>query len=59
MWARADGGGFCICEASSGDAMFEAMAPWAGALLDYEVSPIVDIQKGVELQSKAAAFRKG
>ena len=60
MWARADnGGGFCVCEASSAEVVFEATAPWAGTLLDYEISPIVDIQKAVELQKKAIAFRKG
>jgi hypothetical protein len=59
MWARADGGGFCVCEASSAEVIFEATAPWAGSLLDYEISPIVEIQKGVELQMKAIAFRKG
>jgi hypothetical protein len=60
MWSRADnGGGFCICEASSAEAMYEATAPWAGALLDYEITPIVDMPKAVELATKGIAFRKG
>jgi hypothetical protein len=59
MWGRADGGGFCVCEAASAEAIFEATAPWAGAFLDYDITPIVDMKKGVELQQKAIAFRKG
>jgi hypothetical protein len=59
MWARADGGGFCVCDASSAEVVFEATAPWAGTLLDYEIVPIVEMQKAVELQQKAIAFRRG
>jgi hypothetical protein len=39
--------------------IFEATAPWAGAYLDYEIVPIVEMDKAVELQQKAFAFRKG
>lgn len=59
FYARADGGGFAICEASSAEAIFEGTAPWAGVYLDYEIVPIVEIEKGVELLNKAIAFRKG
>src|SRR4029079_7272419 len=59
MWARADGGGFCICEASSAEVVFEACAPWADVLLDYDIIPIVEVEKAVELLKKAIAFRKG
>ena len=59
MWGRADGGGFAVCEAASAEVMFEATAPWAGAYLDYDIVPIVDIAKAVELFDKAIAFRKG
>ena len=59
MWARADGGGFCVCEASSAEAVFEACAPWASVLLDYDIIPIVEIEKAVELLKKGIAFRKG
>jgi Domain of unknown function (DUF3303) len=59
MWGRADGGGFCVCEASSAEVIFEATAPWSGVYLDYEIVPIVEVQKAVELQKKAIAFRKG
>jgi len=59
MWGRADGGGFCVCEAASAEAMFEATAPWAGAFLDYDIVPIVDIERAVELQNQGIAFRKG
>ncbi|MFC1661776.1 DUF3303 domain-containing protein [Gemmatimonadota bacterium] len=59
MWSRADGGGFCVCEASSAEVLYEATAPWAGAYLDYEFAPIVEMEKGHALSAKAAAFRKG
>ena len=59
MWARADGGGFAVCEVASAEVILEATAPWAGALLDYDISPIVDMEKAVEIQQKAIAFRKG
>lgn len=59
MWGRADGGGFGICEAASSEVFYEATAPWAGALLDYDIAPIVDIEKAVGLLNQAVAFRKG
>jgi len=59
MWARPDGGGFCLCEASSAEVVFEATAPWSDAYLDYDVVPIVEIEKAVELLRKAIAFRNG
>lgn len=59
MWARADGGGFCVCEAASAEAIFEATAPWSGVFLDYDIAPIVDMEKAVPIQQKAIAFRKG
>ena len=59
MWARADGGGFCICEASSSEVAFEATAPWSGVYLDYDIVPIVDMEQAVEIQNKAIAFRNG
>ena len=59
MWGRADGGGFCVCEAASAEAIFEATAPWAGTFLDYDIAPIVTMKKASELQKKALAFRKG
>jgi len=57
MWARADGGGFCVCEAESSEVMFEATAPWSGAYLDYEIAPIVEMERAMEISSKAIAFR--
>ena len=59
MWGRADGGGFCLCEAASAEVILEATAPWAGAFLDYDIAPIVDMEKAVELDLRASAFRKG
>jgi len=59
FYFRADGSGFCICETSSSEVMFEATAPWAGVYLDYEMVPIVALEKAVELLNKGVAFRKG
>ncbi len=59
IYARADGGGFCICEVTSAEVMFEATSPWSGVFLDYEMSPIVEIETAVELWGKASEFRKG
>ena len=59
MWARPDGGGFCVCEAASAEVLYEALAPWSGVYLDYDIAPIVEMEKANELSSKAIAFRKG
>jgi hypothetical protein len=59
FYARVDSGGFAICETDSAEVLLESMAPWAGVYLDYDIAPIVEIQKGVELMNKAIAFRKG
>jgi hypothetical protein len=59
MWARADGGGFCLCEVDSAEAALEATAPWVDAYLDYSMTPIVEIEKAVELLQKGIAFRNG
>jgi hypothetical protein len=57
MWVRADGGGFCVCEVASAEVLYEFNAPWSGA--NYEMCPIVDVAKALEIQQKAIAYRKG
>ena len=59
MWERPDGGGFGICEVASAEVLYEATAPWSGAYLDYDIAPIIEIEKALELANKATAFRKG
>lgn len=59
MWARPDGGGFCLCEVTSAEVVYEATAPWSEAYLDYDISPIVEIEQAVEILNKAIAFRNG
>ena len=59
MWQRPDGGGFGICEVASAEVLYEATAPWSEAYLDYEVVPIVEIEKAHEIAVKASAFRHG
>ena len=57
LWARPDGGGFCVCETSSAEVLYEATAPWSGAFLDYDIVPIVDMERAVEIANSAIAFR--
>jgi len=59
MWQRPDGGGFGICEVASAEVLYEATAPWSEAYMDYEVVPIVEIEKAQEIAIKASAFRHG
>ena len=56
-YTRADGGGFAIVEADSAEAILIALAPWASTLLDYQVTPIVEIEQGVAALKQGIAFR--
>ena len=51
-----DGRGFLIIEAKTAEAVFEAVAPWSGVLLDYEIVPIVEVGKAVEIFQQTIAF---
>jgi hypothetical protein len=55
LWVRADGGGFCVCEVASAEVLYEFNAPWSGA--DYELCPIIDMTRALEIEQKANAFR--
>ena len=57
FWVRADGAVLAIVEAESAEVLFQAIAPWASALLDYEIMPLIDIERGVELMKQGIAFR--
>jgi hypothetical protein len=57
MWGRVDGGAFCIAEVETAEVLLEALAPWAGTLLDFDTCPIVEMQRGVELAHKGMALR--
>ena len=59
MWARPDGGGFCVCEVESAEVMYAATAPWSGTYLDYDIVPIVEMERAVEIANGAIAFRNG
>jgi len=53
-----DGRGFLITEADTAEAIYEGVAPWAGVLLDYDIVPVVEIGKAVEIGQKTIAFRE-
>ena len=59
FYARADRGGIAVVEVDSADTIFEATAPWAGVYNDYEVVPVIEIERAVELLNTAVAFRDG
>jgi hypothetical protein len=59
MWTRADGGGFAICEVTKAEALYEASAPWAGVYMDYDIIPLVEMERAGEIYEAAAAFRAG
>ncbi len=59
FYGRVDGGGFAISEVDSAETIFEASAPWAGVYFDYDIVPIVEIDKAVELVNKGITFRNG
>jgi hypothetical protein len=54
-----DGRGFILAEADSVEAIIESQAPWSGVLIDYDVTPVVPVDKAVELLQKGIAIREG
>jgi hypothetical protein len=58
FYVGVDGRGFIISEANTAEAIYEGVAPWAGVLLDYDIVPVVEVDKAVEIGQKAIAFRK-
>jgi hypothetical protein len=53
----ADGnGGVAIVEASSSEAIHEAMSPW-GAFFKFELRPVIAVEKGAAILAKAVAWR--
>ena len=58
FYVGVDGRGFIIIEAKTAEAIYEAIAPWVSVLFDYEVVPIIEVDKAVELLQKAIAFRE-
>jgi|GEM_PF-6474415 len=51
--------GYLIVEAESTEQMYEAVAPWAAIYFDYEVVPVIPIDKSLEILQKAVAMREG
>ncbi len=58
FYVGVDGRGFLITEANTAEAIYEGVAPWAGVLLDYDIVPVVEVDKAVEIGQKAIAFRE-
>ena len=50
--------GYIISEAETAEAMFEATAAWSGVYLDYNIVPVIEVEKGVPILQKTIAFRE-
>ena len=59
MWGRPDGGGFGLFEVTSAEVVYQGTAPWSEAYLDYDIVPVVELDRAVELLHDAIAFRNG
>ena len=57
FYMAADGRGFTIAEVESAEAAYEANAPWL-VFFDFELVPIVEIEKAAGIAQKAIAFRE-
>lgn len=57
FYMAADGRGFTIAEAETAEAAYEANAPWL-IFFDWDLVPIVEIEKAVGITQKAIAFRE-
>jgi len=57
-WFAPDGRGFLIVEAKTAEALYEGNAPWVAVFLDYDITPVVEGEKGIALQEKAIAYRE-
>jgi len=53
-----EGGGFVIFEAATAEAIYEVNSLWSSVYLDYDIVPIIEVEKGVELMNKAVAIRE-
>lgn len=53
-----DGRGFILFEASSPEVIYEGSSLWSNVLIDYEFTPVMEIDKAVELLNKAIATRE-
>lgn len=53
-----DARGFLIVEAETIEALYEAPALWSRVLLDYDIVPVLEVDKSVEILSKVVADRE-
>jgi hypothetical protein len=54
-----DGTIYGLADAKTAEAVYDAMAPWAGVYLDLEVKPVIEVEAAIPLYEKAIAFREG
>ncbi len=52
-----DGRGFLITETDSAEAAYESTALWASVYLEYEMTPVIEVDKGVAILTKAIGKR--
>jgi len=53
-----NGKGFIVIEAASAEAIHEVNAIWSGVYIDYDVVPVIEVDKAVEIANKAIAKRE-
>jgi len=53
----ANGTGYILAETDSAEALGEAALPWANVLLNYDITPVVEIDTAVGPLQKAIEFR--
>jgi len=57
-YSSVEGGGFVIFEAATAEAIYEVNSIWSGVYIDYDIVPIIEVEKAVELGDKAIAMRE-
>jgi len=54
----ADGRGFGLIEAASAEAIYEALSLWADVYINYEIVPVMEADKAIDIENKAIAIRE-
>lgn len=58
IYSFSGGSGFGLVEAATPEILFQGLALWAGVILDYEVTPVTEVESAVASIKKAIAIRE-